>query len=166
MMNIRNATIDDAGAILEIYNPYILNTVITFEESPVGIEEMQARILKNGTDYAWLVYESGGAILGYAYASRWRERCAYRSSAESTVYVREGFHRQGIGRSLYSGLLDRLRAKDVHLVIGGISLPNESSVALHESLGFQKAAHFPEVGYKFGRWLDVGYWTLLLSGKP
>lgn len=161
-MFIRDATASDAEAILAIYNPYVIGTTITFEETPVGAEEMRGRIAKNGTEYAWLVYEDEGRVLGYAYASRWRERCAYRSSAESTVYVAEGAHGRGIGRALYAALLERLRARGVHVVIGGIAMPNERSVGLHEALGFERVATFPEVGNKFGRWLDVGYWAKLL----
>lgn len=161
-MPIRDALASDAEAILGIYNPYVVGTTITFEETPVGAEEMRERIAKNGEQYAWLVYEDEGRVLGYAYASRWRERCAYRSSAESTVYVAEDAHGRGIGRVLYAALLERLRAKDVHVVIGGIAMPNERSVGLHEALGFVRVANFPEVGYKFGRWLDVGYWAKLL----
>lgn len=159
---IRDAVAGDAIAITEIYNPYVLGTTITFEEEAVGAEEMRARMEKNGRDYAWLVYEEDGRALGYAYAGRWKERCAYRSSAESTVYVAEGSYGRGIGRALYEALIPRLKDRGVHLLIAGIALPNEASVGLHEALGFTQAARFPEVGYKFGRWLDVGYWTRLL----
>lgn len=161
-MNIRDATLSDCKAILGIYNYYVLNTTITFEEEPVSEEDMTGRVVRNGRDYAWLVYEEGGTIRGYAYASKWRERSAYRFSTESTVYVEPGFQRRGIGRALYGALLPRLRSKGVHLVLGGIALPNEGSVALHEALGFRRVAQFPEVGYKFGTWLDVGYWALKL----
>ncbi|MBU0927071.1 MAG: GNAT family N-acetyltransferase [Spirochaetes bacterium] len=158
-MSIRDALASDAEAIIRIYNPYVVGTTITFEETPVGADEMRNRIAKNGDEYAWLVYEGDGRVLGYAYASRWRERCAYRSSVESTVYVEEGARGRGIGRALYEALLERLRAKAVHVVIGGIAMPNERSVGLHEALGFERVANFPEVGYKFGRWIDVGYWA-------
>lgn len=157
---IRDAILSDAEAVLGIYNPYVLNTTITFEEEPVAPEDMRARIAKNGRDFAWLVYEEDGRVLGYAYASKWRERSAYRFSAETTVYVDENARRRGIGKALYGALLPRLREREVHLALGGIALPNEGSVGLHESLGFRKVAHFPSVGYKFGRWLDVGYWAL------
>ncbi|MFA6508131.1 MAG: arsinothricin resistance N-acetyltransferase ArsN1 family B [Treponemataceae bacterium] len=159
---IRDAVASDADAILAIYNHYVANTTITFEEEPVSAEEMRSRIDKNGTTYAWLVWEESGRILGYAYAGKWRERSAYRFSAETSVYVDKDSSRRGIGRALYAALLPRLRAKGVHTVLGGITLPNEASVALHESMGFAPVARLPEVGYKFGRWLDVGYWALKL----
>lgn len=159
---IRDSVLSDAESILGIYNHYVLNTTITFEEDPVSPEEMRGRIAKNARDLAWLVHEEDGRVLGYAYASKWRERSAYRFSAETTVYVADAARRRGLGRSLYGALLPRLRERGIHLAIGGIALPNEGSVGLHEALGFRKAAHFPEVGFKFGRWLDVGYWILEL----
>jgi phosphinothricin acetyltransferase len=149
----------DAEAIIGIYNPYVVGTTITFEETPVGADEMRERIAVNGHDFAWLVHEEGGRVLGYAYASKWKARSAYRFSAESTVYVDERSTGRGLGRLLYSALLDRLSEKGVHAVMGGITLPNERSVGLHEALGFERVALFPEVGYKMGRWLDVGYWA-------
>ncbi|PKL26019.1 MAG: phosphinothricin acetyltransferase [Spirochaetae bacterium HGW-Spirochaetae-3] len=158
-MPIRDAMASDAEAIIGIYNPYVVGTTITFEETPVGADEMRERIAVNGHDFAWLVHEEGGRVLGYAYASKWKARSAYRFSAESTVYVDERSTGRGLGRLLYSALLDRLSEKGVHAVMGGITLPNERSVGLHEALGFERVALFPEVGYKMGRWLDVGYWA-------
>ena len=111
----------------------------------------------------WLVLEVDGSIAGYAYATRWRVRPAYRSSVESSIYLDPAFAGRGLGRLLYGALLDELRRRELHLVIGGIALPNENSIALHEKLGFRKVAHFSEVGMKFGRWTDVGYWELKLG---
>src|SRR5690606_39143142 len=99
---------------------------------------------------------------GYAYAARWKGRCAYRYSVESTIYLDLGARRGGIGTVLYAALLERLRSRGYHAVIGGIALPNDASVRLHEQLGFRKVAHFPEVGFKLGRWVDVGYWQIIL----
>ena len=110
----------------------------------------------------WLVAERGGAVVGYAYATRWRPRRAYRFSAEVTVYVAGGLGGQGIGSRLYERLLPVLRERGVHAAMGGIALPNEGSIRLHEKFGFTKAAHFEQAGLKFGRWIDVGYWQLLL----
>ena len=110
----------------------------------------------------WLVAEQTDQVIGYAYASKWKERCAYRYSVESTVYLDPSFTGQGIGTKLYEALLAILQRNSIHIVIGGIALPNPASVALHERLGFNKVAHFKEVGYKFNRWVDVGYWEASL----
>jgi len=157
---IRSATPGDAEAICAIYNPCVAETVITFEEREVPADEMRARMAGVTAALPWLVFETGGTIGGYAYATPWRARAAYRHSVETTVYVAPVCRRQGVGRQLYTELIARLRALGVHRAMGGIALPNPASVALHETLGFRKVAHFAEVGRKFGRWIDVGYWQL------
>jgi phosphinothricin acetyltransferase len=111
----------------------------------------------------WIVAERAGKVLGYAYASKWKGRCAYRFSVESTVYLDVAQTGQGIGAQLYQALIAAIRASSMHAVIGGIALPNAASIALHERLGFKKVGHFEQVGYKQGRWVDVGYWQLLLT---
>ncbi|CAN7643394.1 GNAT family N-acetyltransferase [Pseudoduganella sp. LjRoot289] len=160
---IRPATADDAGAIAAIYNHYIATTTISFEEQPVAAADMAGRIAGVTATLPWLVFEQDGAVLGYAYATPWRVRSAYRFSVESSVYVSHGHPRMGIGSRLYRALLDELRARGLHMVIGGIAQPNEASVALHEAMGFEKVAHFKQVGMKFGRWVDVAYWELCLA---
>ena len=110
----------------------------------------------------WLVAERNGEVAGYAYASKWKGRCAYRYSVETTVYVEKEAVGHGIGRLLYADLLAALRALSLHVAIGGIALPNERSVRLHEALGFRKVAHFEQVGFKLERWVDVGYWQKML----
>ncbi len=160
--SIRDATRDDAGAVAEIYNPYVLGSTVSFEEEAVTTAEMGDRIASHGGDHPWLVLEERGLVLGYAYASRWRERCSYRGSAETSVYVAGDARGRGIGKALYEALIERLSANGMHVAIGGVALPNDASVALHESLGFRQVARFPEVGRKFGRWIDVGYWALVL----
>lgn len=163
-MDIRNATGDDAAAIAAIYNPYIANTCATFETDAVSAHDMRARIAEAGdSQLPWLVATDRGSIVGYAYASRWKGRCAYRHSAESTVYLNQSSRGQGIGRALYTELVDRLRVRGIHAVIGGIALPNDASIALHERLGFEKVAHFKQVGFKQDHRIDVGYWQLLLN---
>lgn len=163
-MEIRDATPDDAAAIAAIYNPYVAATCITFETDAVTAQAMRERILEAGDAHLpWLVATDGGAIIGYAYASRWKGRCAYRHSAESTVYLDPSSKGKGIGRALYSALIERLRAQGIRAVIGGIALPNEPSIGLHERLGFEKVAHFRQVGFKQDRWIDVGYWQLLFE---
>lgn len=163
-LKIRPVTEEDAPAITGLYNPYITNTTITFEEEPVRAEEMLQRIHKVlAIPFPWLCAEVNGRLAGYAYAARWRERSAYRFVAESTIYMDPAFSGQGIGRQLYIELLNQLRAAGMHTVMGVITIPNPASIALHESLGFVKVAHFPEVGYKFNQWLDVGYWQLTFA---
>ena len=162
---IRPATISDADAIARIYNHYINETVVSFEEKPVSAEEMRARMEGVLSALPWIVAEEEGVVAGYAYAGKWHGRSAYRYSVESTVYLDHRRVGKGIGSQLYKVLLDDLRARSIHVVIGGIALPNEASVRLHEKLGFKKAAHYREVGWKFDRWIDVGYWELLLSGS-
>ena len=163
-ISIRPATLEDAAAICAIYNPYIARTTISFEEEPVFDSDMAGRIADvQASGLPWLVAEQGGCLLGYAYATKWRARPAYRTSVEISVYLGEQAAGRGIGTALYRALLEALRQLDVHMVIGGIAQPNEASVALHEKLGFRKVAHFSEVGRKFGRWVDVGYWELRLQ---
>ena len=160
---IRMANSEDAGPIAAIYNYFVENTVISFEEEAVSDTEMAARIEALHADgLPWLVMEQDGAVVGYAYATKWRARRAYRHAVESSVYVDHRCPRQGIGARLYEALVIALRERALHAVIGGIALPNAASVALHEKFGFEKVAHFKEVGFKQGRWVDVGYWQLTL----
>ena len=160
---IRSATARDAQAICGIYNPHIRGTIVSFEEIEVPIPEMAERIAGVIQSFPWLVAEENDALLGYAYAGFFTDRSAYRYSVFSTIYVHETAQRRGIGTTLYAALLERLRAAPhVHAVLGGIALPNAASVALHEKCGFKKVAHLSEVGFKFGRWIDVGYWQIVL----
>ena len=161
-MSIRPATPGDAKAVVDIYNYYISNTVITFEEVEIQAPEMYERIQAIQSQYPFLVYGSNTDLKGYAYASAWRPRSAYRYAVETTVYLQADLGGQGLGTALYQALLDELRARQFHSAIGGIALPNVPSVALHEKLGFAKVAHFHQVGRKFEQWIDVGYWQLML----
>lgn len=160
---VRPASDSDAEAIARIYNHYILDTTITFEEQPLSPEAMAERIRAIASaGLPWLVAEQRGQVAGYAYASKWQGRCAYRFTVESTVYLDPAALGQGLGSQLYQALLAQLRDGSMHVVIGGIALPNPASVALHERLGFEKVAHFKEVGFKFDHWIDVGYWQARL----
>lgn len=161
-MQIRPCEPRHVIAVCEIYNHYIANTVITFEETPLKVSEMAQRVETHTQRYPWLVCEDGGQIVGYAYASTWKARAAYRHTAEATVYVREGCEGRGHGKALYAALLEALAQCDCHVVLGCIALPNAKSVGLHEHFGFEKVAHFAEVGRKFDQWLDVGYWRKAL----
>ena len=161
---IRTVTPADAGAICAIYNHYISTTTISFEEAPVIPGEMAERIAGVASvNLPWLVMLEEDKLVGYAYATRWRVRQAYRFSVETSVYLDREQTGQGAGRVLYEALLAELRQRELHLAIAGIAQPNEASVRLHERLGFRKVAHFSEVGRKFGNWIDVGYWQLPLS---
>lgn len=124
---------------------------------------MKQRIENVSASLPWYVEEQDGEILGYAYATPWRVRSAYRFSVESTVYVAASHAGKGIGKRLYQTLIADLRQRGIHVVLGGIAQPNVASVALHESLGFEKVAHFKDVGRKFEQWVDVGYWELRLD---
>jgi phosphinothricin acetyltransferase len=160
---IRAATTADAGAVAEIYNHYIANTVVTFEEETLPASEIARRIeAVQSASLPWLVAEVGGQVAGYAYAGRWHARSAYRFSAEITVYLAPAQVGRGLGSKLYDELFPILRERGIHTVIGGIALPNEASVALHEKFGLAKVAHYEEVGFKFDRWIDVGYWQRIL----
>ncbi len=160
---IRTATAADAAAIINIYNHYIATTTISFEENPVTEQEMAQRIKDVSASLPWYVEEQDGVVIGYAYATPWRARSAYRFSVESTVYVAASHAGKGIGKRLYQTLIADLRQRGIHVIIGGIAQPNTASVALHESLGFEKVAHFKDVGRKFEQWVDVGYWELRLG---
>jgi L-amino acid N-acyltransferase YncA len=157
---IRSAAQNDIKSISTIYNHYIQTSIVTFEEEPVSIEEIKTR-MNAEPELPWLVAKNEGDIVGFAYASSWKSRCAYRYSVETTIYLSPEATGRGIGKELYVALLDELKEMSLHSIIGGIALPNPASVALHEKLGFEKVAHFKEVGRKFDRWIDVGYWELI-----
>lgn len=159
---IRSVTEHDTTAICTIYNHYIEHSIATFEEELLPDKEIRSRIVEITANYPWLVYEENGKVVGYAYANQWHKRYSYRHSVETTVYLSHDATGKGIGTQLYQALLDTLKPINFHCAIGGISLPNEASVALHEKMGYQKAAHYKEVGYKFNKWIDVGYWQLML----
>ena len=159
---IRRVLPEDAAAVAAIYNRHVLETIVTFEELPVDDATMRERIADIDTSHAWFVAEVDSRVAGYAYASAWRPRSAYRRSVETTVYVADDVLRRGVGTALYEALLPELAQQGFHCAIGGIALPNAGSVALHERMGFAKVAHFREVGWKFGRWIDVGYWQRML----
>lgn len=160
---IRVAKTEDAFKIAEIYNHYIANTIITFEKEPVTADEISTRITDVfSSSLPWLVLENNDEVIGYAYATKWRARPAYKNSVETTIYLAKDSGGKGFGKLLYSTLISTLTTSGFHTAIGGIALPNEASVGLHESLGFKKVAHFHEVGYKFDTWIDVGFWQMML----
>ena len=159
---IRDAVSSDAGQIAEIYNHYIKNTTVTFETRELDEAEMAARIEKVLKSHAWIVMENGkGKITGYAYYTSFKPRAAFGKSVEATVYLDKDKAGRGHGGRLYAELIARFNKSSYHAMVGGIALPNEASVKLHEKYGFVKVAEFREVGYKLGKWIDVGYWELL-----
>ena len=164
MPTIRLALPEDTADVARIYEYYIRETVVTFEEEPVAAAVMAERIAEvAAAGLPWLVAEEAGRLLGYAYAGRWKARSAYRFAVESTVYLDPSATGRGLGTALYAELFAELRRRKLHTVIGGIALPNPASVALHEKFGMRKVAHFAEVGFKFGRRIDVAYWQMLLE---
>lgn len=161
---IRRVKPADAAAICDIYNYYVENTMISFEEKPVSKNEMESRIRNISSKYPYLIREEeDGEINGFVYACPWKDRSAYRFSAELSVYVRKGFLGRGIGWELMERILEEARTTDLHSLVSGIALPNERSIALHEKAGFRKIAQFDEIGFKFNKWHDVGYWELVLK---
>ncbi|MDR0867831.1 MAG: GNAT family N-acetyltransferase [Planctomycetota bacterium] len=155
---LRPATDDDAAAFAAIYNYYILNTAVTFEEAPVDAATMAAR-RREVAGLPWLTLEVGGEIIGYAYGHPFHQRSAYRFTVENAIYLRADCARRGYGSELLRGWLAALPPA-IHAVIACLGLPNPASARLHEKFGFQKTGYFPAVGYKFGAWQDVGYWQL------
>lgn len=154
----------DAGAIALIYNHYVKTSIATFDVEPRTNDYFEERIREVQKSHPWIVFEGNDEhILGYAYGVQLKPRHAYRFSVEISVYLHEDAAGQGVGTKLYTALIDRLKKRGVHAVIGGVSLPNEASVKLHEKLGFEKVAHFKEVGFKFNKWIDVGYWEKIIS---
>ena len=167
MSVVRTATEEDAGAIADIYEPYVRETAISFEEVPPTANEMAHRLASSLESYPYLVFDDGGSVLGYAYGGTHRAKPAYRWSVETTVYVARSAHRRGIGRALYTELLDLLTRQGFHSAFAGIVPPNESSVGLHESMGFAYLGTFAEIGFKHGKFHDLGWWRrTLAAGTP
>jgi L-amino acid N-acyltransferase YncA len=162
-VQIRSASIQDAEEIAAIYAPYIRATDITFEETEVSAAEMAERIQAvQGASLPWLVMTEQQRVLGYAYASPWHKRSAFRHTVESSIYLDAKAQGRGLGKLLYTELLNQLRACGKHSVIGAVALPNDASVQLHEQLGFKQVGELHQAGYKLGRWVNLGYWQLML----
>jgi phosphinothricin acetyltransferase len=155
---IRTVKNSDIPFICDIYNYYIKNSTATFEEDPVDETEVDKKVKEVTKNYPWIVFEENDIVTGYSYAYKWKNRAAYKNSAESAVYVHKDYFGKGMGNKLLEKLIEEVKSRNIHCLIGGIALPNEPSIALHEKFGFKKCAMFKEVGFKFGRWIDVGYW--------
>jgi phosphinothricin acetyltransferase len=160
---IRIAHADDAAAVHDIYTPSVLHGVETFETELPGIDTMRERILTRLRHYPWIVWEEEGRVLAYAYASRFRERAAYDWIAETSIYVHADARRRGIARKLYGTLLEVMRLQGINQAVGVITLPGQSSVTMHESMGFTPAGVWRSSGYKLGKWWDVGVWQRQLQ---
>jgi L-amino acid N-acyltransferase YncA len=160
---LRLAHADDAESLAAIYGPYVRDTAISFEVEPPTADEFRARLRTVLAHAPWLVCERDGAVVGYAYATRFHARAAYQWTIETTVYVQASDHRRGVGGALYAALLDALRAQGFRTAVGIIALPNPPSVALHDRFGFRRAGVLPAAGCKHGRWHDIGWWYLELA---
>jgi len=163
MILLRTATAADAEGILAIYAPYIENTSFTFETDVPTIGSFAERINTYLVNWPWLVCEVNGIIAGYAYAGRHRERTAYQWSVESSVYIHDEFQRKGIAQALYSALFEILKKQGFNNVYAVINLPNDKSVAFHENCGFKYFTTYEQVGYKLGKWKNVGWWRLVVN---
>lgn len=163
---IRPANESDANQILEIYSPIVSDSVISFEETVPSLSEMQARIKRISSTHHWLVaIDQDSKIVGYVYASQHRERAAYRWIVEVTAYVREGYHGQGIASMLYSRLFELLKQQNFTQALALIALPNQASVKLHEKMGFKYQTTFKDIGFKLGKWHDVGWWQYTINSS-
>ena len=157
---IRKVHINDFEQLLDIYNYYVQNTIVTFDTEPLTLKAFKEKVERISKAFPFIVFEKDNEILGYAYGSKWRQKPAYNNTVESTVYVKHDVHGKQIGTKLYTELLKQLKQQKFHTVIGGLTLPNEASVRLHKKFGFKEVAHFRQVGFKFNKWLDVGFWQL------
>jgi phosphinothricin acetyltransferase len=162
---IRLATEADAGQVLEIYAPFCRDTPVSFEMEPPSLDEMRRRMTAVLPSYPWLVCEEDGLVLGYAYASKHRERAAYIWSVDVSAYVRDGRRRGGLGRALYTSLFAILKLQGYYSALAGITLPNPGSEGLHRALGFQLVGVYRNIGYKCGVWHDVA-WSRLALREP
>lgn len=167
---IRLANERDAEGVREIYGPVVRETAISFEDQVPALDDLRERIRRVNAIGHWIIAEESShgtqQCLGYAYASTFRERAAYRWTAESAVYVHHDHQRRGVARALYTALIEGLRHQGFETLIAGATLPNPASVALHESFGFRPVGTFHRAGYKFGAWHDVGFWERPVNAAP
>ncbi|WP_242086114.1 GNAT family N-acetyltransferase [Aestuariivivens sediminis] len=160
---IRPVHLDDAKAVLDIYNYYVLHTAVTFDIKPLSLETFQHKLKDITAVYPFIVFEADHEILGYAYGSRFRPKPAYDYVVESTVYVKHDAHGQQIGTQLYAELIRQLIEAHYHTILGVLTIPNAASIKLHEKFGFQKAGELKDIGFKFNTWQTIGIWQLQLT---
>ncbi|HWK36929.1 GNAT family N-acetyltransferase [Sphingomonas sp.] len=166
MIAIRAARPEDAAAIAAIYAPYVLGGTVSFETDPPDADTMRARMEASGGLYPWLVATNGEndhGVLAYAYAGQWRDRPAYRYAVETSYYVAGAMAGQGVGRLLYEALVDTLRQQGFTQAVAVVSLPNDQVIRTHEAVGFRRTGMYREIGFKQGRWVDVGFWQCELN---
>jgi len=163
-MLTRPATEQDLASIKAIYDHEVLTGIATFDTEPPPLEKWAKQLSSTEPGEHLLVAERDGAIAGYAYSTTYRPRLAYARTRETSVYLTPGAVGQGLGRALYDDLLTRIRADGIHVALGVIALPNPASEALHRAFGFERVGVLPEVGHKFGRWIDTAFWSLRLEG--
>ena len=161
-VTIRLATRDDAAAINEIYNPYVTHSTATFRLEPFTLHEREEWLTGRASEHPVTVAEVDEHVVGWCALTSFRPRAAYSRSAEVGLYIEEQFHRRGIGRALIEDAIARGRAAGLHVIIGGCCHETAGSIGLLKACGFAPVAHFREVGYKFGRWLDVLFFELML----
>jgi len=162
---IRMAESEDAEDLLAIYAPIVEKTAVSFELITPTISEFEQRILNTLKTHPWLVCENDDEIMGYAYAGAHRSRGAYAWCVEPSVYTNPQYRRMGVARALYRSLHEILKIQGYYNAYAGTTLPNEASVALHQSIGFESVGTFRAVGYKFGKWHDVAWWQLRLRNE-
>jgi L-amino acid N-acyltransferase YncA len=154
----------DSGACATIYAPYVAGAATSFEETPPDADDFAERIERVSRTHPWLVAEHDGVVVGFAYAAPHRARPAYRWTAETSVYIAGGHQGNGVGRELYHALIELLRRQGLHVVLAGITLPNDASAGLHRAIGFEQVGLYRRIGYKAGAWRDVSWWQLVLAG--
>ena len=166
-MHIRDATPDDARAIADIYNDAVANTTAIWNDARVDADNRRAWIAGRAAQgYPVLVaIGDDGSVAGYASFGDWRAFDGYRHTVEHSIYVRGDARGGGIGRALMLALIDRARAAGKHVMVAGIEAGNSGSIALHERLGFRHVGLMPQVGAKFGRWLDLAFLQLVLDPR-
>ena len=161
---IRNVKTDDACAIAQIYNYYVLETTVTFETEEVSVKDMENRIKKTlECGYPFIVYEEDGIVTGYAYVRKWRERLSYNNTLETSIYLNKDKKTKGTGKKLYDSLIEQCKKSGVHVLIGVLAHTNTLSQKLHKKTGFKKTGHFKEAANKFGKFIDVEFWSLILK---
>ncbi|SES83035.1 GNAT family N-acetyltransferase [Geodermatophilus poikilotrophus] len=163
---VRDATVEDAAACARIYEPYVRDTVVSFELEPPTAAEVAGRIAAALARHAWVVLEDDGRVVGYAYGSTFNARAAYDWSTSVSVYTETGRRRTGAGRALYTALFDRLAARGFRTALAGVVLPNDASVGLHAAMGFEPVGTFRRVGWKLGHWHDVAWSQRPLGTGP
>ena len=164
MLTIRDATPADLPALVDLYNHYILHTPITFDLVPYEIEQRRPWFDEHSPTgrHRLLIAEEGGLVGGYASTSRWRPKAAYDPTVESSIYVRHDALGRGIGTLLYTKLFEAIAGEDIHTIVAGMTLPNDGSRAIHERFGFREVGVFRNVGRKFDRFWDVGWYQRTL----